>query len=354
MWSRKIAAAVVALVAVTAGYLAFNHEEAPVNDQAQAVNDKPENHGDRSRDTLNMSDHGPVPMILSKPQLLALHHQEEAQPVQTTQESQESLDSHEEQTDRPQNQEDRSRDTLQRRDHGPVPVIHRQTLDEPSEIRKPAASDSRLMAMVYLSNGLSGVSDAKDYGKYYVEADHHPMYSNTGETSHHSQEVNHRLPVRMGLSLRYRLNDKWSLESGLAYTRLISDYKTVSSHERVNTEQTLSYVGIPVTASYQLWQSRYINFYVSGGGMVEKMVKGRLHHEFVTARQERTESLSIRPLQFSVNGSVGAAFNLNRLFSIYAEPGVGYYFDNGSNVPTYYQENPFSFNLNVGLRFNIK
>ena len=62
----------------------------------------------------------------------------------------------------------------------------------------------------------------------------------------------------------------------------------------------------------------------------------------------------MRQLQFSVNGSLGAAFNLNRQFSLYAEPGMGYYFDNGSTIPTYYQDKPFSFNLNVGLRFNIK
>ena len=67
-----------------------------------------------------------------------------------------------------------------------------------------------------------------------------------------------------------------------------------------------------------------------------------------------TESVSIRPLQFSVNGAIGVEFNLSCRFSIYAEPGIGYYFDNGSSLPTYYRDKPFSFNLNVGLKFNIK
>jgi hypothetical protein len=86
--------------------------------------------------------------------------------------------------------------------------------------------------------------------------------------------------------------------------------------------------------------------------MVEKMVKGSL---YTTAKgKEQSESISIHPLQFSVNGGIGAEFNLTNQFSIYAEPGMGYYFDNGSDVRTFYQEKPFSFNLNLGLRFNIK
>ena len=86
--------------------------------------------------------------------------------------------------------------------------------------------------------------------------------------------------------------------------------------------------------------------------MVEKMVKGSL---YTTAMgKEQSERISIHPLQFSVNGGIGAEFNLTNQFSIYAEPGMGYYFDNGSDVRTYYQDKPFSFNLNLGLRFNIK
>ena len=37
MWTRRIAAAVVALVAVTGGYLAFHHDEAPVINNEEAV-----------------------------------------------------------------------------------------------------------------------------------------------------------------------------------------------------------------------------------------------------------------------------------------------------------------------------
>ena len=39
--------------------------------------------------------------------------------------------------------------------------------------------------------------------------------------------------------------------------------------------------------------------------------------------------------------------------AIYAEPGISYHFDNGSNVTTFYSDNPLAFSLNVGLRFDV-
>ena len=257
----------------------------------------------------------------------------------------------------PQPQEMQPQETREsqepRHTHSVVETPKRQTLDEPSVIRQHTSSGSRLMAKVYLSNGLAGSnSSIRDYGYPVDFSNNHEKTEPSGLTQYYnnnSTNLTHHQPVRLGLSLRYRLNDRWSIESGLAYTRLRSDLKWRSGQE---AEQTLSYIGIPVNANYLLWGSRYVNFYVSVGGMVEKMVKGSL---YTTAKgKEQSESISIHPLQFSVNGGIGAEFNLTNQFSIYAEPGMGYYFDNGSDVRTYYQDKPFSFNLNIGLRFNIK
>ena len=37
----------------------------------------------------------------------------------------------------------------------------------------------------------------------------------------------------------------------------------------------------------------------------------------------------------------------------YAEPGVVYYFDDGSNVNTIRKEHPFNFNIQLGVRFTL-
>jgi hypothetical protein len=237
----------------------------------------------------------------------------------------------------------------------PSTTTPRQVINYPPDPQhqKASVSGSRLMAKVYLSNGLAGSNNyIRDNGYSGEYSNNTDKFQPTGQTQHHynnSSNLTHHQPVRFGLSLRYRLDDKWSIESGLTYTRLRSDKKQGNS---TNTEQTLSYVGIPVNANYLLWRNRHVNFYVSAGTMVEKMVKGRLETTYNGGKWEK--DVSIHSLQFSINGGIGADFNLTNQFSIYAEPGMGYYFDNGSDVPTYYQDTPFSFNLNLGLRFNLK
>ena len=169
---------------------------------------------------------------------------------------------------------------------------------------------------------------------------------------HVDEDIHHHQPVRVGLSLRYRLNNRWGIESGLTYTHHSSDMtmrlKSEVGETLATTEQRLVYLGIPVNMSYQLWATRHFNFYVSAGGMVEKMVKG------TQTSEGQSFSVSIHPLQCSVNGAVGAEWMFLKDFSLYAEPSLGYYFDNGSRISTFYQEKPLNFNVNVGLRFNIQ
>ena len=382
MWTRRIAAAVVALVAVTGGYLAFHYEEAPVDNKEEVVSSLSEKASVEPKTTEpQQTNETPVTLLANntKAQLLAqsqsCSHKDLAQDVSPSVNTPESTPQEEQVIlETPESQVEETPETQEI-----MASPKRQTLDEPYEIRKQKTPENRLMAMVYLSNGLSGdnlttqtgyfkseyygntnidpVSEKNNWSTATLEKEQNPFYKN----EIYEESINHHLPVRLGLSLRYRLNDRWSIESGLAYTRLRSDFNfrlrsDINNNNgiRTKTEQTLSYIGIPVTASYLLTSGRYVNLYVSAGGMVEKMVKGRLHHEYVEKNLEHTESVSIRPLQFSVNGGLGVEFNLSHLFSLYAEPGVGYYFDNGSDIPTYYQDKPFSFNLNLGLRFNIK
>ena len=260
----------------------------------------------------------------------------------------------------------------------------------PADLRKSTSSQPRLTAKVYLSNTMAGSSWNQQHEINHLQKDVDP-YANaqtypddeykagiSGNNSNSSNEneyqgnngetgqkpdnsspasyfnvvttnrINHRQPIRFGFSLRYRLGERWSVESGLTYTRLSADITHSVDGKATETEQRLNYLGIPVSASYQLWGSRYFNFYLSAGGLVEKMIKGS------RTTQGVSNSVSIHPLQLSVNGALGAEFNIIDNLSLYAEPALNYYFDNGSAIPTFYQEKPLNFNLNVGLRFNIK
>lgn len=151
-------------------------------------------------------------------------------------------------------------------------------------------------------------------------------------------DMEHHQPISFGLSVRKSLAKGFSLETGLTYTLLSSDAKFADSDRK--TEQKLHYVGIPLKANWNFLDKKLFTLYVSGGGMIEKCVYGKLG----------TEKETVKPLQFSVSGAVGAQLNATKRVGIYVEPGVAYFFDDGSDVQTIRKENPFNFNIQAGIR----
>lgn len=170
-------------------------------------------------------------------------------------------------------------------------------------------------------------------------------------------KVKHEQPIRLGLNLRYHLNDDISIKGGISYSRLVSHITSGSEEYRYETKQTLHFVGIPLGINYSLFQNKSINVYASAGGMVEKCVSGHSVTDYVIkdhlTETERSD-VKIHPLQWSVNASAGLQYNVSPQMGLYAEPGVNYYFNNGSPVNTIYGEKPLNFNLEIGLRFSIK
>ena len=197
----------------------------------------------------------------------------------------------------------------------PAPVIY------PTDLHQRKHIDNRLTAKVYMS---STMADSQ------IKTNSQP---NSPIIDNHN--IHHYQPMRFGLSLRYRITDRWSIESGLSYTRLSSDISTTVDGVTTVTEQHLNYIGLPLNISYDLWKSNHFGLYVTAGGTIEK-------------------SLDTSPWQFSLNGAVGAEYKLTDFFSLYAEPGLGYYFKDGSTTPTIYQDRPLNINLSFGLRFNLK
>ncbi len=75
--------------------------------------------------------------------------------------------------------------------------------------------------------------------------------------------------------------------------------------------------------------------------MIEKAVYGKLGDEDIT----------VKPLQLSISSALGGQLNINKNIGLYLEPGVAYFFDDGSEIETIRKETPFNFNLQAGIRF---
>lgn len=169
-------------------------------------------------------------------------------------------------------------------------------------------------------------------------------------------KTNYRQPVRLGARVSYPLNNRFALETGLNYTALEADTKTGYENDFTATNQELHYIGIPLNLRMKVWHWNALDFYLTAGGMAEKCVGGHISTYRVTEGQELSrirEHQTEKPLQWSTNFSAGLQCNFTPSIGLFVEPGMSYYFDNGSSVRTIYKDKPFNFNLNLGLRIGI-
>ncbi len=234
-----------------------------------------------------------------------------------------------------------------------------------TERRGSADASSRWTVSTGAMGGLGASGTTTAYGDYLVlscpggaDTKDSPMLdmNTVNRDVEQKTEYDHHLPIRIGLSVAYALTDRLSISSGLTYTRLASDIKDASRESKYIGEQRLHYVGIPVNVSYKVASSRWISLYGTAGVLAEKCVSGTTDEGYVennTMKYTNTQDISSKPLQMSVNAGVGIQFDFIDNVGIYAEPGLSYYFDDGSALQTIYKEKPLNFNLNVGVRFKL-
>ncbi len=161
-------------------------------------------------------------------------------------------------------------------------------------------------------------------------------------------EYFHKMPVSIGMSVRYKFGKRLGAESGLNFSILSSDIEGGGS----KGEQTLKYVGIPLRLSFDLCSSRNFNLYASAGGMLEKAVGGKITMNYYrNAQFIRTSGHSVKPkeLEWSVNASIGASYDILPQLGVFVEPGVSYHFKSNAPVRSIYIDRPTNFSLGFGL-----
>ena len=149
---------------------------------------------------------------------------------------------------------------------------------------------------------------------------------------------------------------------GVTYTQLSSETRSGTEKNNYGWEEKLHYVGIPLKVNRNIWSNKRFEVYASAGGAVEKCVSGKrsIIGSVSTSNAGKDEQFSggeenvkVKPLQWSLSAAAGAQFKITEKLGIYAEPGVVYYFDDGSNVNTIRKEHPFNFNIQLGVRFTL-
>jgi RNA polymerase sigma-70 factor (ECF subfamily) len=236
-----------------------------------------------------------------------------------------------------------------------------QSLPSGPEPTVPSGIDNWTDYAVYLANNPDAVSDKTRsvIMRIALNNANRPGEDKILRTSHH------QMPVTWSLALKYRLDNRFGLESGLGYSCLTSDFE-IGADGRSATEgnaclgkntirehQTIHYLDIPVKGIYNMYGGKRWGIYGSLGLTTEIPVHSTLQSDFyVNGQYEASDKTTIRaPWQFSTTIGLGLQYHLTPNVGFFAEPSLQYYIPMQSDIETYRTEHPFTFSLPLGIRF---
>lgn len=161
-------------------------------------------------------------------------------------------------------------------------------------------------------------------------------------------ETNYLLPINFGLQVSIPIIRNLNLITGLQYTYM-------SNHITGNTfdlKQELHYLGIPVKIAVNLVKRGDFIVYSAIGGTIEKGLAG-VQTSTVEGEGTWKGTQDIEGIQTSLTGQFGVSYNLNKAFLLYLEPGVAWYIPSDQPISNRTEE-PFNFNLSLGLRYRLQ
>ena len=213
----------------------------------------------------------------------------------------------------------------------------------------PSVIDNWTDYAIYLANNPDAVSD-KTRGvimRIALNNANRPGEDKILRTSHH------QMPVTWSLALKYRLNHRFGLESGLSYSRLVSDFEMGADGNTIREQQAVHYLGIPMKGIYNMYGGKRWGIYGSLGLTTEIPVHSTLNSDFyVNGQYEASEKTAIRaPWQFSTTFGLGLQYHLTPNIGFFVEPSLQYFIPMNSDIETYRTEHPFTFSLPLGIRF---
>lgn len=163
----------------------------------------------------------------------------------------------------------------------------------------------------------------------------------------------HSIPVSAALEVGYSfLNDMLAVGTGVSYTYMSSRYEAVVDDSfQADVFQSVHYIGIPLTFTYNFVRTDHFFVYATLGGSVEKAVKVSY------SLKDLSNSVSYRNGDFpgvdcSAMLGVGVEYRFLKYMGIYLNPRVSWYFIEKSPYSAL-RENPIQVSFQLGLRFHI-
>lgn len=168
------------------------------------------------------------------------------------------------------------------------------------------------------------------------------------EAEHHDK------PIILGLAVNKSIGKHWSLETGLQYSYLKSYFTLGTSNYRVDKEQKLHYIGIPVKLSYQFMAYKRLSAYGSAGASIQIPLSGKTYADYVVGGKSgyTTDWKTTPSIQWTVNTNIGIQYQFAPKLTLFVEPTLNWYIPNGSEVKNTWTERPFTLTVPFGIRFS--
>lgn len=177
---------------------------------------------------------------------------------------------------------------------------------------------------------LSAVPFTSDIRTYKASFDE--IYANS--------DFYHFMPVGVSVTASCDLGHNLALSSGLSYTMLSSKVQPRGSGNFAR--QYVHYVGIPLTLDW--------NFFQRNGWGIYSRVGGRM--DVCAGARYDGKRIDEKPLQWTLNASVGVNYDFNSTVGIFIQPELDWYLTETA-LNTIRSKSPVNATLRIGLKFNL-
>ena len=212
-----------------------------------------------------------------------------------------------------------------------------------------AASGTPMIRMMEMGPTSDNITDPNgpDYGQpgdSTVVETPQPTKAIMKSKKAYKDSYEHDLPISVGLSARFFLTERLSINTGLNYTKYSSTrnrfYKDTHTYQK--DRQHAHYLGIPVRLDWTAVNRKNFNFYLGAGVQMDKCIYAKVADERLRERQ----------FLFGVNGAMGIQVNIIPQLGLYLEPEISYSLNEGT-IKTFRSREPFMISARAGLRFNF-
>ena len=164
----------------------------------------------------------------------------------------------------------------------------------------------------------------------------------------------HDKPITLGLAVNKNIGKHWSLETGLQYSYLKSYFTLGTGNYRVDKEQKLHYIGIPIKLSYQFMAYKRLSAYGSVGASIQIPLSGKTYADYVVGGKSgyTTDWKTTPSIQWTVNTNIGIQYKFAPKLTLFVEPTLNWYIPNGSEVKNTWTERPFTLTVPFGIRLS--